>query len=72
MVSGQYQKIIITKKREELSKLYVESFDFLSLSDRISAVAPQSIKVNKINKAETLEIGLGDIDCLLHAVYGAV
>ena len=60
------------QKREELSKLYVESFDFLSVSDRISAMAPQSIKVNKINKAETLEIGLGDIDCLLHAVYGAV
>ena len=66
MVSGQYQKIIITKKREELSKLYVESFDFLSVSDRISAMAPQSIKVNKINKAETLEIGLGDFDRLLH------
>ena len=66
MVRRDQQQIFFFKQWHKFSELFVKPLDFLSVSDRISPVSPQGIKIDQIGKAQTAEIGLGQRNGLVH------
>ena len=72
VIRRQDQQIILTQYRKQFSKFPVKLLDLLPVSDRISAVSPQRIKIDQIRKTKSLKIAFCNIDGLLHTVHAAV
>ena len=62
------QQVIVFQKRQEIPEIYIELLDFFRIALGISSVSPQCIEVYQIDKAQTVEIFLCQLDRLLHAV----
>ena len=68
MVSGDHKKVVLPKERQKLSQLFVEPLQLLSISGRISPVAPEGVKIHQIHKAQTGKFLFTDLNGLLHTM----
>lgn len=70
MIRRKDKKVIIPQFLQEDTQILVEPFDLFSVTHRIPAVSPQSVKIYQVCKAETMKVLLADINGLLHTMNG--
>ena len=68
MIRCKDQKIIFFQLFQQYPEIFVEFFNLMAITFCISSVAPECIKVNQIDKAQSMKILLTDFDGLFHSV----
>ena len=85
MIRGDDQQILIRQKGQKPAELLVKALQLFAVADRVAAVAPLGVKINKIDKADAGEsaapgslpgivhrkarLPQRDLNGLLHAVH---
>ena len=62
------KQVIFSEPEKQLTQLFIEAFQLLSVAHRVPSVAPQCIKIYQVRKAQPTKIAAANLYRLIHSM----